>query len=152
MCDIRFVQGSSELLKVKLGYPNLFDEIFRCFLELLTLTSNNSDGPWNKNSCCCCCSWSNTLVSRRAPDLKLGPLPLPSQRVLLLIAWIIHGRPVLNVSLTPLPPESTSCNAEHGCMNLVCLFRTGFMELHYTWVKAGLQGLAISDPKVARPL
>ena len=50
-------------------------------------------------------------MSRRAPDLKLGQSPLPSQRVLLLIAGIIHGRPVLDVSLTPLPPESTPCNA-----------------------------------------
>ena len=41
-----------------------------------------------------------------APDLKLGQSPLPSQRVLLLIAGIIHGRPVLDVSLTPLPPRS----------------------------------------------
>ena len=41
-------------------------------------------------------------MSRRAPDLKLGQSPLPSQRVLLLIAGIIYGRPVLDVSLTPL--------------------------------------------------
>ena len=31
-------------------------------------------------------------------------------------------------------------------------FWTGFLGLHYTWVKAGLQDLAISDSKVARPL
>ena len=92
------------------------------------------------------------FVSRRAPDLKLDQSPLPSQQVLLLIAGIIHGRPVLDVSLTPLPPESTPCNAGHGRRNSVCLFWTGFLGLHYTWVEAGLQGLAISDSKVARPL
>ena len=40
-------------------------------------------------------------MSRQAPDLKLGQSPLPSQRVLLLIAGIIDGRPVLDISLTP---------------------------------------------------
>ena len=29
---------------------------------------------------------------------------------------------------------------------------TGFLGLHYTWVEAGLQGLDISDSKVAQPL
>ena len=77
-------------------------------------------------------------MSRRAPDLKLGQLPLPSQRVLLLIAGIIHGRPVLDVSLTPLPPESTPSNAGHGRRNSVFLFWTGFLGLHYTCIKAGL--------------
>ena len=61
-------------------------------------------------------------MSRCAPDLKLGQLPMPNQQVLLLIAGIIHGRPVLDVSLTPLPPESTPCNAGHDCRNSVCLF------------------------------
>ena len=70
----------------------------------------------------------------------------------IVIARIIHGRPVLDVSLTPLPPESTPCNAGHGRKNSDCLFWTGFLGLHYTWVKAGLQDLAISDSKVARPL
>ena len=41
-------------------------------------------------------------MSRWAPDLKLGQLPLPSQQVLMLNAGIIHGRLVLDVSLTPL--------------------------------------------------
>ena len=91
-------------------------------------------------------------MSRQASDLKLGLLPLPSQRGLLLIAGIIHGRIVLDVSLTPLPLYSTPCNAGHGHRNSSCLFWTGFLGLHYTWVKAGLQGLAISDSKVAQPL
>ena len=53
-------------------------------------------------------------MSRRAPELNLGQLPLPSQRVLLLIAGIIHDRPVLHVSLKPLPPELTPSNAGQG--------------------------------------
>ena len=68
------------------------------------------------------------------------------------IAIAIHGKPVLDVSLTPLPPESTLWNAGYGRRNLVCLFWTGFLGLHYTWVDASLQGLAISDSKVATPL
>ena len=63
--------------------------------------------------------------------------------------WNYHGKPVLDVSLTPLPPE---CNAGHGRGNSVCLYWTGFLGLHYTWVKVGLQGLAISDSKVERQL
>ena len=31
-------------------------------------------------------------------------------------------------------------------------FWTGFLGLHYTWVKASLQGLTISDSKVTRAL
>ena len=46
-------------------------------------------------------------MSRQAPNLKLGQSPLPSQGVLMLIAGIIHGRLVLDVSLTPLPLESS---------------------------------------------
>ena len=42
----------------------------------------------------------------------------------------------------------TSCNAGHGRRSLVCLYWTGFLGLHYAWVKACLQGLAISDSKV----
>ena len=61
---------------------------------------------------------------------KLGQSPMPSQQVLVLIAGIIHGRPVLEVSLTPLPPESTPCIAGHGHWNLVCLFWTGFQGHH----------------------
>ena len=57
---------------------------------------------------CCCCSWRNTFVSRWASNLKLGQLPLQSQQVLRLNAGIIHGRPVLDVSLTPLPQELNS--------------------------------------------
>ena len=91
-------------------------------------------------------------MSRPAPDLKLVQSPLPIQRILLLIARIIHGRLVLDVSLTPFPPESTPCNAGHVRRNSICLFWTGFLGLNYTWVKAGLQGFAISDFKVAWPL
>ena len=46
----------------------------------------------------------------------------------------------------------TLCNAGQGRRNLVCLYWTGFLGLHYTWVEASLQDLAISDFKVARPL
>ena len=72
------------------------------------------------------------FVSRRAPDLKLGQLPLPNQQVLVLIAGVNHGRPVLDVSLTPLPPESNPCNAGHGSRNSICLFWTGlsWVTLH----------------------
>ena len=45
------------------------------------------------------------LVLRWGPDLKLGQFPMPSQQVLVLIAEIIHGGPVLHVSLTE---DSTS--------------------------------------------
>ena len=70
------------------------------------------------------------FVSRRAPNRKLCQLPLPHQRVLVLIAGINYGRPVLDVSLTPFPPELTPCNARLGCINLVCLFWTSFLGLH----------------------
>ena len=102
----------------------------------------------NKVRHCFCCSWCNTFVSRQAPDLKPGQLLLPSQWVLVLIDTIIHGRLVIDVSLTPLPPMLTSCNVGQGCRNLVCLSWTGFLGLHYTWVKAGLKGLAILNIKV----
>ena len=36
--------------------------------------------------------------------------------------------------------SQTPRNAGHGRRNSVCLYRTGFLGLHYTWVKAGLQG------------
>ena len=67
--------------------------------------------------------------------MKLVQLQLPSQGVLLLIAGIIHGRPVLDVSLTLLPPESTPCNAGHGRRNLVYLF----------WIKDPLQNEGFSS-------
>ena len=40
----------------------------------------------------------------------------------------------------------------HGHRNLVCLCWTGFLGLHNTWVKAGVQALVISYSKVMRPL
>ena len=45
-------------------------------------------------------------MSKQAPNLKLDQSVLPSQQVLVLIAGIIHDRPVLDVSLIPLPPRS----------------------------------------------
>ena len=120
--------------------------------KIFLINSNCLYGVRLWSCCCCCCRWRDTFVSKGAPDLKLGQSPLPSQQVLLLIAGIIHGRPVLDVSLTPLPPESTPGNVGHGRRNLFCLFWTGFLGLHYTRVKACLQGFAILDSKVARPL
>ena len=58
--------------------------------------------------------------------MKLGQSSLPSQRVLMLIAGINHGRLVLDVFLTPLPPDTTPCNAGHSRRNLVCLFLERF--------------------------
>ena len=43
---------------------------------------------------------------------------MSSQKVLVLVGVIIHGRPVL--SLTPLPPTIQSCYEGHNCRNLVC--------------------------------
>ena len=73
--------------------------------------------------------------------------PLPSQRVVLLTAGIIHGRPVLDVSLTPLPPESTHAMRDTA----VGIWFAYFGQVSWGYTTPGLK-LAISDSKITRPL
>ena len=49
---------------------------------------------------------------------RLGQSPIISLKVLVLIAKIINCRPVLDVSLTILPPTFQSCNMEQGYRNI----------------------------------
>ena len=65
----------------------------------------------------------------------------------MLISGIIYGRLVLDVYLTPLPQTNYSCIEGHSRRNFICLYWSGFLGLHYPWVKVGLKGLAISDLK-----
>ena len=60
---------------------------------------------------------------------NLGQSLMPSQQVLVLIAEIVHGRPVLDVYLEPLPITIHSYNARHGRMNFICLYWTVFLGL-----------------------
>ena len=64
---------------------------------------------------------SDTLVSGWAPDLKLGRSPMPSQPFLVLITRIVHGRPVLDVSLTPLHRRKSQ-TGRHSPRRMVGLY------------------------------
>ena len=46
--------------------------------------------------------------------MRLGQYPMTNQKILVLIAGIIHGKPILDIFLRPLPPIIQLCNAEHG--------------------------------------
>ena len=93
---------------------------------------------------CYSCSWRDTWVKTgsrfEAKSIAISKSASSSAHCL-----NHHDKPVLDFSLTPLPPTIYSFNVGHGLRYLVCLYWTGFLGLHYTWVKAGLRGLPISE-------